>query len=307
MAFPIQAILCAIDFSPCCSLVCEYGMALARRTGARLYLLHAVHDPQDSLHPSAMFERGGDLTQTMADARQRMTRLMAHAALDWEAMVRFGDPVEQTLAVVDALPPCLVVSCSHGVSGLRRLLIGTVIERLSRTLDCPMLVVKPFSGDGGRPEAGFRCVVVSCDGSGHWHRIAPLLGLLQPDPTRPVHLVHAPEGPLDIPADTPTVSYAQAQQALQERLTRQFSRQAHRFFPERSNLSTWISPGDPEALVLKVVREQRADLIVVGVRPSGLVGRFISGSTTEALLRHGPCAVLTVPEAKAAPAPAGGE
>ena len=307
MALSIQAIVCAVDFSPCCSLVCDYGVALARRTGARLYLLHAVHEPQDRLHPSAMFERGGDLTQTMADARQRMTQLMAKAALDWEAMVRFGDPVEQTLAVVDALPPCLVVSCSHGVSGLRRLLIGTVVERLSRTLECPMLVVKPVSDDGGRPEAGFGCVVVSCDGSGHWQRSASLLSLLQPDPTRPVHLVHAMEGPLEMPPDNPTVSYAQAQQALQERLTRQFNGQAHRFLPGRSNLSTWIAPGEPEALVLKVVREQQADLIVVGVRPSGRMGRLISGSTTEALLRHGPCAVLTVPEPKAASAPAGGE
>ena len=38
MAFPIQAILCAVDFSPFCALVCNYGVTLARRAGVRLYL-----------------------------------------------------------------------------------------------------------------------------------------------------------------------------------------------------------------------------------------------------------------------------
>jgi len=305
MAFPIQAILCAVDFSSYCSLVIEYGVNLARRAGVRLYLFHAVHHPQDRVHPTLIFERGGDLTHLTEDAVQRMHGLMEHAAVDWEAVVRFGDPVEQTMAVVDALPPCLVISASHGVSGLQRFFIGTVVERLSRTLDRPMLVVKPTDVSGGERVDGFRSVVISCDGHGHWHRLTPLLDLLQPGPKSHIHLVHAMEGPENAGMDEPSAAFSRVQQAIQERLVQQYRRQARQLFPRAQQLTTVVAPGDPEDMVLRVAREQVADLMVVGVRPSGPVGRLISGSTTEALLRHGACSVLTVPEPKHPPAPAG--
>ena len=305
MALPIQAILCAVDFSPVCSLVLDYGVALARRAGVRLYLLHAIHHPQDRVHPTLVFERGGDLAHFMEDARQRMHHFMQNAAIDWKAVVRFGDPVEQIMAVVNDLPPCLVVSASHGVSGFQRFFIGTVVERLSRTLGRPMLVVKPTENNGGDRENGFRSVLISCDVHGHWHRLTSLLGLLRPDPTSPIHLVRAMEGPVNVVLDKPA-AYGEAQQALQEGLTQQYRQQARQLFPKAGQVSTVVAPGEPEDMVLRVAREQGVDLIVVGVRPSGRMGRLISGSTTEALLRHALCCVLTVPEPKDPEASAGG-
>ena len=306
MVFPFQAILCAVDFSPFCSLVCNYGVALARQVGGPLYLFHAVHHPQDRLHPTLVFERGGDLTHHMATARQQMARLMKQAPANWEAVVRFGDPVEQIKAVVDTLPPCLVVSASHGVSGFRRFFIGTVVERLSRTLDCPMLVVKPATDNGSDQAVNFRTVVVSCDAFGHWRQLAQLIHLFEPDPTSSIHLVHAVEGPMEMPLDESRLSYAQAQQKYQARVSDQLSQAARRLFGHEKQLSTMVAPGEPEEMVLRVAQAQAADLIAVGVRSSGRMGRLIAGSTTEALLRHAPCCVLTVPESKKQAASRGG-
>jgi len=223
---------------------------------------------------------------------------MQQTTVEWEPVVRFGDPVEQTMAVVDTLPPCLLVSASHGLSGLKRFFVGTVVERLSRMVDCPMLVIKPANGDSKGKVGDFRSAIVSCDAHGYWNRLPPLLNLLQPDPTSSLHLVHALEGPVDMPLDEPISAYAQSQQILQDRLTRQLQRKARQLFPEDKPLTIQVAPGDPEALVLREAQTYGADLIVVGVRPSWRMGRLISGSTTEALLRHGPCSVLTVPEPK---------
>jgi nucleotide-binding universal stress UspA family protein len=44
----------------------------------------------------------------------------------------------------------------------------------------------------------------------------------------------------------------------------------------------------------------QADLAVVGVRARRRLKKFILGSTTEAVLRHAPCAILTVPGVAAA-------
>jgi len=297
MPLNIQAIVCAVDFSSFSPLVVRHGAALARRAGVRLYLIHAVHDPQDGAHPTAVFERGGDLAHLTEEARQRIQALMTDADVDWEAVVRFGEPVEQTVAFVNTLPPSLVVSASHGVSGFRRLFIGTVVERLTRALNRPMLVVKPGDGEEHDRFNGFRSAVVSCDSHGHWQRMAPLLPLLQPSTASRIHMVHAMEGPLEkVMTDSDAASYGQVQQALQDRLNRQLGEQGRRTFPHADQLSVTIAPGVPQEMVLRIASEQASDIIVVGVRCSGKVSRWISGSTTEALLRRSPCCVLTVPE-----------
>jgi nucleotide-binding universal stress UspA family protein len=281
-------------------------VALARRARVRLYLFHAVHDPQDRLHPTAEFERGGDLTHLTNDAKKRFEGLMRDALVDWEGVVRFGDPVEQTVAFLNGLAPSLLVSASHGVSSFQRLFTGTVVERLTRAVKRPMLVVKPKEGQEDGPFEGFRTLVVSCDGQGHWRRLAPLLPLLDPDSKSRIHMVHALEAPTaDARVDTDAASYGQVQQTLQDRLNRQLGEQAQRLFAHVHAHFVVVAPGVPEEMVLRTAREQASDVIVVGVRHSGTVGRWISGSTTEGLLRHASCCVLTLPEPTASTAPAG--
>lgn len=297
MPLTIQAVVCAVDFSSFSPLVVRHGVTLARRAMVPLYLLHAVHDPQDRVHPTTVFERGGDLTHHTDDALERFGKLMAHAPVDWEGVVRFGDPVEQTVAFVDSLPPSVVVSASHGVTGFRRLFIGTVVERLTRALTRPMLVIKPADGKAENRSDTFRCAVVSCDGHGYWQRLAPLLPLLQPDTESRIHLVHTMERPMDESmADADAAPYGLAQQELQGRLNQELHQQSQRLFHHAHRIRVDVAPGVPQEMVLNVARERSADMIAVGVRRSGKVGRWISGSTTEALLRRSPCSVLTVPE-----------
>lgn len=293
----IQAIVCTVDFSPFSSLVVRYGVALARQSDARLTLLHAVHNPQDGAHPMAVFERGGDLTQQTDESIQRMKALVKDTTVAFDTVVRFGDPVEETVEYVSQLPTSLVISASHGVSGFRRLFIGTVVERLTRALNCPMLVVKPDKMSPKDHFDGFRSMVIGCDRRGHWQQLTRVMPLVQHHSDVGVHLVHAMEAPLaEIWEDLDTGSYGQVQQAHQDRLNRELRDQAIQMFPEAEPLSVLVAPGDPEKMMLKAAEKYAANLIVVGVRHSGKVGRWIAGSTTEGVLRHATGCILTIPE-----------
>lgn len=66
--------------------------------------------------------------------------------------------------------------------------------------------------------------------------------------------------------------------------------------------------GPPATEIVRLAREQGADLIVMGTHGRGGLARVLVGSVAEAVMRHAPCPVLTVrspfPPPAAAPHPA---
>lgn len=294
----IDGVVCAVDLSPFSPLVVAHGVELARRAGVPLHLFHAVHDPQDSAHATTLFERGGGLFRHRSLARQRMQDLLHDAGVSASIDVAFGDPVEQTLAFLSRRPPCLVVSASHGVSGFRRLLIGTVVERLTRSMTTPMLVVRPPERESESFVGGFHQVVAGCDAGGHWMQLGPLMPMLQSASGTRLHLLHVLERPPDAMAETlPGEDYNHAQEDLRQRLQDALYQRARDGLPDTCRLAVSVVAGDPGQALLQAAAADEADLIVVGVRRSGRMERWIAGSTTEAVLRRATCSVLTLPEA----------
>ena len=67
------------------------------------------------------------------------------------------------------------------------------------------------------------------------------------------------------------------------------------FFPDSNiDLTTQISTGSPEQVLIETAKEWNADLVVVGSHGRGFWGRMLLGSTTDALVHHAPCSVLVV-------------
>jgi nucleotide-binding universal stress UspA family protein len=60
-----------------------------------------------------------------------------------EVQVRVGDPVEQLISVALESRANLLVIGTHGRRGLRRLVLGSVAERVARAAPCPVLIVRP--------------------------------------------------------------------------------------------------------------------------------------------------------------------
>ena len=171
------------------------------------------------------------------------------------------------------------------------------MERLSRALPCPLLVVKPGRTENATVFDGFNAILVSCDNHGSWQQLAPLLSLLRTEKPFRVHLAHSIESPVNnVELDEETAPYDQAQQKLQARLEGTLRNQGKKFFPGADMLSVAVAPGVPQEMLMHSAEEMLSDLIVVGARHSGTVGRWISGSTTETLLRKAPCDVLVLPE-----------
>ncbi len=68
---------------------------------------------------------------------------LADAANDVRVEVTFGEPAEGIVGRAELLKPAYIVMGTHGRSGVRRAILGSVAEGVLRVAPCPVIVVPP--------------------------------------------------------------------------------------------------------------------------------------------------------------------
>jgi universal stress protein A len=138
-------ICCATDFSEASRLAMLKAAEIAGRLGADLELVH-VHTPPpaagtDMLAAAAdLGERAVvELEKTMAVWRDEAERIVRRAV---RSSVVLGDAPNELVRLARDRPFDLVVVGTHGRRGLRRLVLGSVAERVVREAPCAVLVVR---------------------------------------------------------------------------------------------------------------------------------------------------------------------
>lgn len=298
----MKTVLCSIDLSAFSPAVLGFGAGLARPYDARLIVFHSIYSADDPTFGNPLFERGGEQKRRTADALDRIQALMEHCPVDWQPLIRPGEPVAALAQTAAQTAADLVVVASHGFGGLKRLLLGRVVERMVRTVQAPFLVVRGRSASrtpAGRWEPlAFQRMLVGCDLASDFQpalewglRLADRFGAA---PT----VLHAMESPApQEEPGAPEASYAQIEQERQanrhQRLQRLIALSAG---ARRSAAETVLAQGPPGDALLEQAQRLLPDLVVVGVRRQSGIRRVLIGSTTEVLLRHSPCPVLVIPE-----------
>jgi nucleotide-binding universal stress UspA family protein len=144
-----RRILHATDFSPASRPALAAAIALARQNRAPLSIVHAL--------PPLVMPVGGEIayvppgTYEAIDQRARQharKQLAALAARATKAGVRAtpllldGAPHEQIPRAVRRTRADLIVIGTHGRTGLAKVLLGSVAERVIRFASCPVLTVR---------------------------------------------------------------------------------------------------------------------------------------------------------------------
>ncbi|HBY95093.1 MAG TPA: hypothetical protein DEP84_14225 [Chloroflexi bacterium] len=65
------------------------------------------------------------------------------------ATVRFGDPADEIVSAAGEEGADLIAMTTHGRTGLRRLVLGSVAERVLHRVSVPVLLVRPFEPPAG--------------------------------------------------------------------------------------------------------------------------------------------------------------
>lgn len=141
----MKRILVAVDFSPASVAAAEQALTLAGAFDAHLLLLHVLHEPADAPGFYSSKKAGKKVLRNMEEAAAAMmTEFVDKYMKKWEkreGRIVPGLPAEEIVRVAEAEKADLVVMGTRGASGLKRMMLGSVADRVIRSCTCPVLTV----------------------------------------------------------------------------------------------------------------------------------------------------------------------
>ncbi len=123
---------------------------LAEQNEAKLYVLHVV-SPTDPLMISApvVFQRHYE------DAGVRLAEIGRTEAggIKLETLLKTGHPAEEIVAAAHELEGDLLIMATHARTGVPRLVLGSVAERVLREAPCLVMTVNPKAANRYAPSS----------------------------------------------------------------------------------------------------------------------------------------------------------
>ena len=294
MRVQFKNILCATDFSEQSNRTIPYGVAIAREFEARLYVCHVIDLSALTLYGEFQIDPAGQQGRIQDEAEAQLARVPGLEGMSWEPLIGMGQPAAEIARIVEEKGVDLVVASTRGHSGLKRLILGSVTQRLMRILPCPLLAVQdPEEGFIAKPGAGIQLkkILVGCDFSADSELALRYALSLAQEFEADLHLIHVMEPPTYPEFLTPA---EQTQDMVRLDLVKE---KLDGLVPPEAR--HWCTPktailrGRPYEELVAYAMTQYMDMIVMGVRGYGVVKTLFMGSTTDRVVRRSPCPVLT--------------
>lgn len=306
---PFRSILFPTDFSACAGHAEEYAFAIAQNSKVPLHIVHvtemtkfyaagldlpgaAVANTIESITEQARY----DLEQAAESARLKGIEVQTHLVS--------GGPHNEVVRLAEDLGCGLIVIGTHGRSGFNKLVFGSVCEKVVRHSHVPVLTIKhpeyEFVNEGVIAE--LKRILCPCDLSGFSNAGTALATALCERFGGTLVLMHVIDTRMDYPQfwpeSGPLTSASARPDAL--RAVKEVAGQCTGIATE-----TYVPIGIPHSEIVRAVKDENIDLVVMATHGRTGIAHALLGSTTEKVVRHAPCPVLTIRPSKTIPS--GGE
>lgn len=144
-------IICPVDFSEGSDSALAYAAGLARKLGVELEVVHVYQVPTLAMPDGAVLASPTYLANLTSRAQQELDASRARVAddrLQVTTTLLQGDPADAIVEHADRKGASLIVMGTHGRTGLVRMLLGSVAERVVRTARVPVLTVRTPAAEG---------------------------------------------------------------------------------------------------------------------------------------------------------------
>ena len=153
-ALRVDKILVPVDFSDCSREGLRYAIKFAGKFAARITVLHVLDlgysDPKDmDVMEHLKGFAGASVRQALKDVRQQMRKFVKTVKFGrtkFKAEFVIGPPVRCISDFAFANDIDLIITSTHGLTGFKHVLIGSIAEHLVRHSRVPILVVPSHPG-----------------------------------------------------------------------------------------------------------------------------------------------------------------
>ncbi len=290
-----KKIVVPIDFSEFSDKALTYALQLAENFGAHLTLLHVIVLFQDDIDEEQRLEEYETLIkrrEKRISEQMNVNRKKAHQqGIEVNTVILRG--ISAADAILDYLnenESDLVVMGTHGRSGLKHLLYGSVAEKVVRLSPQPVLTVHRSV-----QKFNLKRILVPIDFSAfsrqatdyalflanRFHAQIDFLHVIEQD-IHPSFYASGAESIFDVDPGLRERVLKNMKEFLADQLTKEINCQFH------------VSEGRAHKEIVEFSKENNTDLIVISTH--GLTGLdyILLGSTTEKVVRWATCPVLTV-------------
>lgn len=288
----IEKILVPVDFSPFSDKAVQYALFLAEKFEAEITLLHTVllfqEDINEEEHMKAyegvvrrrLEERSAQLDIQRKTVETRGIRVRSE-------LLRGISAADTILDYIFENEFDLVVLGTHGRTGLRKWISGSVAERIVRLSPIPVMTIqKNFK------KTTLKKILVPVDFSTHANfsvdRAQTLSSLLDAD------LVYLHSIEVETLPDFNTVEFDSIFDLNPDLRSDMIKRMRKFADTDDEKIQFIVTEGKAHKAIKKYADENDIDLIIMGTRGTSDLEHFLTGSNTERVVRIAPCPVLTV-------------
>jgi nucleotide-binding universal stress UspA family protein len=165
MLLPFRKIICPVDFSEPSLAALKAANELAAHFQSRLYVMHVVppvplpFQPETAPAPAPelapIFHVPSyqlELTHSSEQALKDLVDELIAPGRQVHIVVATGEAAGQIVATADKEKADVIVIATHGQTGWRRAVFGSVAEKVVRLAPCPVLTIRAPQAESGEHE-----------------------------------------------------------------------------------------------------------------------------------------------------------
>ena len=141
----IERILFPTDFSEASNAPIPWVTKIAGMAASEIFIVHVLRElPADVPNPNYHYQVPEFARAMRADAEKRLEDLSSRfpKKLKVHQLLVNGDAAEQILKAAKDHDVSMIVLATHGETGWRSLLFGSVAEKVIKLAECPVLSIR---------------------------------------------------------------------------------------------------------------------------------------------------------------------
>lgn len=284
-AIDLKRVLFTTDFTDASQRALPVVAALARRYHAKVFAAHVwTLGPYPMVPPEVIAALDRQSDRAAKSEIEKLAQAPDLHGMKVEPLVRQGKPAEGIASLVEQHNISVTVMSTHGRTGVKRRVLGSVVEEAVRTLRCPVLTVGPRLATRFAGLESLKNILFPTDFSAESMSVFPYLSSLAHEYKSRLTILH-----VFAPRTAKTHRAKEGAEHVRARMEKALSKE----ISPRCCAEFVVDSGEPAETILAYAGRIDADLIGLGVRSWTDAAKHFRETVTYRILAEAECPVLS--------------